>query len=232
MPNDMYIQGVYLANNPTWHIEDSHWKATQILKMMQRNSLRPRTVCEVGCGAGEILRQLQLSMATNCLFSGYEISPQAFDLCRQRANDRLQFKLMDLRAEKDVFFDMILLIDIIEHLEDYYTFLRQLRSKSEYKILHVPLEMSAQMVVRRVPILAIRKSVGHIHYFMKDIITSILKDTGYEILDYFYTAESLDLPPISLKMKIARIPRKILFAISKDITVRTLGGFSLMVLVR
>lgn len=223
MTSDMYTRGAYLANNPTWHIEDSHWKAAQILKMMQRNGLRPRTVCEVGCGAGEILRQLQLSMATDCLFSGYEISPQAFDLCRQRANERLQFKLMHLEAEKDVFFDVILLIDLIEHLEDYYTFLRQLRSKSAYKILHVPLDMSVQMVVRRVPILTVRKSVGHVHYFMKDIILSILEDTGYKVIDYFYTAESLDLPPRSLKVRIARIPRKILFAINKDITVRTLG---------
>ena len=74
----MYTGGAYLANNPTWHVEASHWKAAQILRMMQRNGLRPRTVCEVGCGAGEILRQLQLSMATDCLFLGYEISPQAF----------------------------------------------------------------------------------------------------------------------------------------------------------
>ncbi len=232
MTSDMYTQGAYLANNPTWHAEESHWKAAHILRMIQRNSLRPRTVCEVGCGAGEILRQLQLSMDTDCVFSGYEISPQAFDLCNQRANDRLQFKLMNIQAEEDVYFDVILLIDLIEHLEDYYTFLRQLRSKSEYKILHVPLDMSVQMVLRRAPLLTIRKSVGHIHYFMKDMITSILKDTGYEILDYFYTAESLDLPPRSLEMKIARIPRKIFFAINKDITVRTLGGFALMVLVR
>jgi hypothetical protein len=98
----MYTGGAYLANNPTWHVEDSHWKATQVLRMMQRNGLRPRTVCEVGCGAGEILGQLQLSLATDCVFAGYEISPpQAFDLCRQRANDRLQFKLMPLRAEND-----------------------------------------------------------------------------------------------------------------------------------
>ncbi|MHC1623668.1 MAG: class I SAM-dependent methyltransferase [Candidatus Methanospirareceae archaeon] len=228
----MYNNGVYLAKNPTWHIEDSHWKATQILKMMQRNNLRPRTVCEVGCGAGEILRQLQINMATDCFFSGYEISNQAFELSKNKANDRLQFKLMDFLAEKDVFFDIILLIDLIEHLEDYYTFLRQLRSKSVYKIIHVPLDMSAQMVARRVPIMAVRNSVGHIHYFMKDIVISFLKDTGYEILDYFYTAESLDLPPRSLEMKIARIPRKILFAINKDIAVRTLGGFSLMVLVK
>jgi hypothetical protein len=61
---------------------------------------------------------------------------------------------------------------------------------------------------------------------------SILEETGYEVLDYFYTAESLDLPPRSLKVKLARIPRKIFFAINKDITVRTLGGFSLMILAK
>jgi|GEM_PF-6882011 len=35
---------------------------------------------------------------------------------------------------------------------------------------------------------------GHIHYFTKDVALQILKDVGYEVLDYFYTAPSLDLP--------------------------------------
>ncbi len=34
----------YLQANPTWHIEDSPWKATQILKMLDRNKLQPKSV--------------------------------------------------------------------------------------------------------------------------------------------------------------------------------------------
>ena len=140
---EMYIGGEYFQKNPAWHVEDSLWKTRQILRMMARNGIKPGTVCEVGCGAGEILRQLQLSMDRECAFWGYEISPQAFELSESRANERLHFRLADIRTDKDAFFDLILIIDVIEHLEDYFGFLRDLRPKSKYKILHIPLDISS-----------------------------------------------------------------------------------------
>jgi hypothetical protein len=30
---EMYTSSEYLENNPTWHLEDSLWKARQILKI-------------------------------------------------------------------------------------------------------------------------------------------------------------------------------------------------------
>lgn len=166
------------------------------------------------------------------MLSGYEISPQAFELCKTRANERLHFKLGDIRQDKDVFFDVILLIDLIEHLEDYFSFLREMKSKSQYKILHIPLDLSAQGVLRGSPLIRSRESVGHIHYFTKDIALQIMKDVEYEVLDYFYTAGSIELPAKSTVSYIARLPRRLLYAIHKDLAVRLLGGYSLMVLAK
>ena len=45
----------YLNVNPTWHVEDSAWKTTQILKILGRNKITPHNVSEIGYGAGEIL---------------------------------------------------------------------------------------------------------------------------------------------------------------------------------
>lgn len=228
----MYTSGDYLKRNPTWHVKDSLWKAKMILKMITQNDIMPKTVCEVGCGAGEILKQLQLNMPKECNFYGYEISPQAFELCKKRASDKLHFELRDILLEKEVFFDLILLIDLIEHLEDYFNFLRRIKPKSQYKILHIPLDLSVQSVLRRSPILRTRESVGHIHYFTKEIALQILKDVGYEVLDYFYTAGAVELPAQSVKSFIAKLPRKIFFTIHKDLAVRILGGYSLMVLLK
>ena len=58
----LYLDGGYLAKNPGWHVEESAWKATHILRMLKQNHLSPRTVCDVGCGAGEVLKQLQESI--------------------------------------------------------------------------------------------------------------------------------------------------------------------------
>lgn len=232
MFKEMYTSGDYLKKNPTWHVKDSLWKAKMVLKMITQNDIMPKTVCEVGCGAGEILKQLQLNMPKECNFYGYEISPQAFELCKKRASDKIHFELWDILLEKEVFFDLILLIDLIEHLEDYFNFLRRIKPKSQYKILHIPLDLSVQSVLRCSPILRCWESVGHVHYFTKEIALQILKYVGYEVLDYFYTARAIELPAQSVKSFIARLPRKIFFTIHKDLAVRILGGYSLMVLLK
>jgi hypothetical protein len=230
MTEDMYKNGTYLTRNPTWGAEDSLWKAKHIIRIMKENNINPKTVCEVGCGAGEILKQLQNGIGNKCEFWGYEISPQAFDLCRSKANEKLHFKLGDM--EENVFFDLILLIDIIEHVEDYYDFLRNIKLKGGYKILHVPLDISVQSVLRGGPLIRARESVGHIHIFTKEIILQVLKDLDYEVISWFYTAPTIDLPARSTKSYIARIPRRILFALHKDLAVRIMGGYSMLILAK
>ncbi len=233
MGTDIYTGGGYLAAHPTWHAEDSPWKAFRILELLKRNNLAPKSICEVGCGAGEILRQLQSAMSSECEFWGYEISPQAFQLCQQGANAKLHFRLQDFMAEQTATFDLILVIDVIEHLEDYYHFMRQLKARSHYKILHIPLELSVQSVLRRGRLNASRETDGHIHYFTRETALQALIDSGYEIVDQFYTGGAGVDPRIrSTKALFARVPRRILFRINPDLAARILGGCTMMVLAK
>lgn len=225
----IYTDGTYLEKNPSYGVEDSPWKAQQILGIIRKNNLNPRSICEIGCGAGEILSQLQSVLANNVRFQGYDISPQAIQLSQQRQNQNLSFACKDITQIEIKPFDLLLCIDVFEHIEDYLNFLRQLKPKSKYKIFHIPLDMSAQFVLRAEPILWMRANVGHIHYFMKDTALWALKDAGYNILDYCYTAEHVDRPK-SFKARLLKLPRKILFAIAPNLTVRLLGGYSLLVL--
>src|SRR5262249_14444974 len=145
------------------------------------------------CGAGEVLRQLQMSIDSKVVFFGYEISPYAFDLSKSRANDRLHFKLADITQEKEEEFDLILVLDVVEHLEDYFSFLRALISRSNYKIIHIPLDLSVQTILRKNALLKRRDLHAHIHYFTKETALQMLKDCGYVVLDYFYTPRSVEL---------------------------------------
>lgn len=217
MFEELYTGGSYLEKNPTWHVEESPWKAKQVLRMIAQNDIVPRTICEVGCGVGEVLKQLQEHMDNESLFWGYDISPQAFELCKSRANERLHFKLADIRQEQDTFFDLMLVMDVIEQMKDYFGFLRVIRSKSQYKILHIPLDLSVQTILRRNGLLKVRKSYGHIHYFTKEIAIQLLKDVGYEVLDYFYTSRAIEVPSKEFRRNLLKWPRKFLFAISEDL---------------
>lgn len=229
--NTVYEDGGYFSKHPTWHEEDSSWKAKQIEKILKRNSIIPSTVCEIGCGAGEILNCLSNAYSPSVLFFGYEISPQAFAICKTKEKNNLHFFLANLLdSENESTFDIAMAIDVLEHIEDYYGFLRKFKKKAQFKVFHVPLDLSVQMILRNSPIMKVRTNLGHIHYFTKDIALSSLKDTGYQIIDYFYTSGSLELPNRGWKANLLKTPRKLAFFIHRDLTVRILGGFSFLVL--
>lgn len=230
--NGIYQDGTYLENNPLWHREDSLWKAEQIKKIIDRNYLSPTSICEIGCGAGEILYQLSKSFDSERKYFGYEISRQAFDLCKIHSKPNLKFFLKNLLAERDTHFDLVLAIDVIEHVEDYFGFLRKLRDKAKFKIFHIPLDLSVQTVLRINPILKRRKTVGHLHYFTKETALETLRDTGYEVIDFFYTATSLELSNLSWKANFMKMPRRVSFLINKDLTARILGGYSILILAK
>jgi 2-polyprenyl-3-methyl-5-hydroxy-6-metoxy-1,4-benzoquinol methylase len=226
----MYTQGEYLEKK--LHIEDAHWKADRIMAMIGRNKLAIGSVCEIGCGAGEILQELHSQMPERIQFAGYEISPQAYQFCTLREKDRLTFHLADISEIADNSYDLVLAIDVFEHIEDCYGFLRSLREKGTNKIFHIPLDLSAQAVFRATPIIRARRHVGHIHYFTKETALAALEDCGYNVIDYFYTGGTINQKTLALKTRLAKLPHKLLFTINQDLAVRTVGGYSLMVLAK
>lgn len=226
-----YIDGTYLQRNPLWHTDESPFKVKQLLRMFRKAKLHPRTICEIGCGAGEVLTLLQQQMDHTCRFWGYDISPQALDICRSKANERLQFKLADICGEKDSVFDLILVLDVIEHVRDYYGFLESIRPKADLKIFHFPLDLSVQAVARKKGLLTRRELYGHIQYFTKETALATLEDLEYELLNYFYTPRCIELAKQVIQ-KVAVLPRMVCFAIHQDLTARILGGYSLLVLAR
>ncbi len=201
--------------------------------MLKRNDLFPDTVCEIGCGAGAILEQLQIQSDNNCVFYGYDISPQAIALCLNKANDKLHFKLKDITKESNHdSFDLLLIIDVVEHIEDYFDFLRKIRTKGEYKIFHIPLEINVIRVLRRYPMINSWKNSGHIHNFTKETALQSLVETGYEIVDYFYTCNFKRLNIKYWRTYILQMVQRVAFTIHSDMAVRLFGGCSLMVLTK
>ena len=231
MAENIYTSGQYLEKNMTWHVEESSWKVRNILPMMRRHRLVPNSICDVGCGAGEVLKLLQAHMSDTSIFWGYDVSPQAIEMCKERANERLHFKLADIRQEKDVFFDLVLVLDVIEHLEDYFSFLRDIKPKSRYKLFNIPLEVSVQAVLRGKTFSRNRNLHGHLHYFTKEIALQTLKDIGYEVLDSSYSLE-YEWQTKPLQMSLTKLTRKFFFAIHKDWAIRILGGARLLVLAK
>jgi len=232
MMNDMYEDGTYLENNPRWHEEDAPWKARHITHMLERHRIVPSRICEVGCGSGEVLKCLSDGIGAQAELFGYDISPQAMVIAKRKEKQNLHFHLADVFEDTAVAFDVAMAIDVFEHVEDYFGFLRKIRQKATYKVFHIPLDLSVQTVLRATPIMKERKTVGHIQYFTKETALATLVDTGHEIVDYFYTSSYVDLPNRGWKATLGKIPRRLMYAMNQDLAARVLGGFSLLVLTK
>lgn len=227
----IYNDGTYLNANSTWHEEDSPWKVQQIIRLFERNSLSPSTVCEVGCGSGGILNLLS-DYYENIEFRGFEISTHAYSLCQSRTKVNLSFELGDIFSVGQRHFDVAMAIDVFEHVENYLGFVRTLKELAEYKVYHIPLDLNLLTVLMPSRIRLRRERFGHLHYFTKETAVRALQDTGHEILDMFYTGVSINRKGAGFADQFLGLPRQLLFSINKDFAARSLGGYSLMVLAK
>jgi SAM-dependent methyltransferase len=226
---EIYRSGAYERSNPTWHDEDAPWKANQIKAILADNNILFESIGEIGCGAGGILVQLANTFPA-VKFSGYDISPQAIEMATKKSQLKLNFYLKDPFQEPEAHFDIVLAIDVIEHVEDYLGFIRKLKILARFKVFHIPLDLSVQSLIRMRPILGLRRNVGHIHYFAKEIAIAALTDCGYKIVDWRYTASRLELPNQALSSRVMATPRRLLYGLNQDLCVRVLGGYSLLVI--
>ena len=229
MDATIYQDGTYLSNNPGWHANDSDWKAGHIANMLKRHQLSPATVCEIGCGSGEVLVQLASKLAPGTRYAGYDISPDAHALSSRKAGGNLQFVLADL-LEGDSHFDLALGIDVFEHVEDCFGFVRKLHARARHTIFHIPLDLSVFSLARGDKLMSLRRSVGHIHYYSKETALALLRDAGYKVVDHFYTSGATELQHLGWKTQWMSVPRNALYAINPDLAARWLGGYSLLVL--
>lgn len=235
MPESAFLTGEYLDKIPQWHTEDSPWKAKGVLQMLERNRLEPRVIGEVGCGTGEVLRQLQQQMDPRCLFHGYDIAPQAIERARSRENERLRFQLVDpgtdLAKDPDARFDLLLILDVLEHQENYFSFLRDIKPLAPYKLFHQVLDLSAFSVLQKDGLTKRRRELEDLHFFTKDTVLEALAGEKYEILDWFYAPRSI-YRATGIRDTLRQLPRALSFAVHKDFAVRLLGGYTLFVLAK
>jgi hypothetical protein len=128
--------------------------------------------------------------------------------------------------------DLLLLIDVFEHVEDYMGFLRSLSGRAHRYIFHIPLEMHLSALLRDRQIHA-RQQVGHLHYFSRATALATLVDTGYCVLSDEYTYLSQETQEARRTLtRLANVARAGMQSVSVDLAAKLLGGYSLLVLCR
>ncbi|GIW78120.1 MAG: hypothetical protein KatS3mg104_3183 [Phycisphaerae bacterium] len=159
------------------------------LALNELERLKPNTVLDLGCGPGYVAEECRKLGATVTGIDAYEPLPGKMD----------QFIRVDLEREKipvDLFdYDVVLLLDVIEHLADPERFLLDLRNHSQttdqvrrtpHLILSTP---NIAFVGIRLNLLLGRFSyaergildITHKRLFTKRSLLRMLRDCGYRV---------------------------------------------------
>lgn len=225
---DRYLDGDYLRNNPSWDSEDASWKAMKIAGLLQGARAQPTSICDVGCGSGSVLAHLRKQFPSAAL-TGFDISPQLEPFWSKQSS--IRFRRGDFHALNTEIFDVLLMLDVFEHVRDPFTFLEASRRHARRFVFHIPLDLSALSVVRGSPLMNVRRTVGHLHFYTKDLALETLRDCGYVIDEWCYTGAYAALTThSSWKTRLAVLPRKLACAVDRDLGVRLFGGETLLVL--
>ena len=106
--------------------------------------------------------------------TGSEYSPHGLDIAQKRL-PASSFHVVDLAREKlNQKFDLVTCIDVLEHIEDDRSALKNL------------LDMTAKYMVLSVPLGALireeRERMGHVHGYSRRELEQKIQDSGFEIL--------------------------------------------------
>lgn len=226
-PTSIYQDGQYLRNNETWHTEDSTYKARFVIDILTKNKVDFSTCADVGCGAG-LVTELLAQHYPNKVFSGYELSPDAQTFIGQRqALSNLSFKCEDFLSQT-IKYDLVVCLDVFEHVEDYYSFLKALKNKGERFVFNIPLDMNVMKLLTS-GIKYAREEVGHLHYFNSYTAVETLKDCGYKIKSTEFSAAFLKILPRNVR-QLAVLPVRLLSVVfGKQFAAKMFGGVSLVV---
>lgn len=205
------------------------WKATMVLDMIERHGLDPGSICEVGCGHGDILVCLRQEMDSTVSLHGWDIDPQSMRVCQPKQAAGLTFQLGDVTKTHDNY-DLLLILDVLEHVDSPLEFLRKAAPLAINKILHIPLEISVSSALRPCALQRSWDESGHRHYFCRQTALATLQNAGYTIKEARLTSGAVRFPGAGLKSKAATIARRLLSIASEDLAARVMGGYSLLVL--
>jgi SAM-dependent methyltransferase len=223
----MYSDGSYLESNKNWHQEDSPYKARMVLAAIARNRIQFATCADVGCGAG-LVTELLAREFPGARFEGFDLSPDAEEFWKQRQPlSNLEFKTDDI-TNSGRRYDLVVCLDVFEHVEDYFGFLRRLRPTGKHFIFNIPLDMNVMKLLTP-GIRFAREEVGHLHYFNRYTAVQTLKDTGYRVHDAYLSPAFRFTMPRNVRQAAILPIRLLSLILGKRFASTVLGGVSLVV---
>lgn len=183
MDNTYYTKDIYLKRNPTLHAEDSYWKFSKIIPLLDKllvgqylKNYSEIKILDIGGGAGAVIKKISehienrfdLKVAKFVM----DLSPAMLTIQRDNNPDlkgRINADITQIPIlSKSI--DIVFCIDVLEHVPNYMKALEEIKRISRHSIFKVPLEDNIYMRVLNLLSNNSQRtnsieSVGHLHFF-------------------------------------------------------------------
>jgi SAM-dependent methyltransferase len=227
--SDAYQSGAYAQANPDWHEGDAPHKAAVLAEVARSLGWSPAKVVDVGCGVGAVLEAFVADLRTvrsDVVGEGWDPSPEAIRRAQSRASETLRFVCGDVVAQ-GTHAELALCIDVVEHVPDDLAFVTALRDRADRFLFRIPLDLSALDLLRPHRLLDARRQLMHRHVYTRELALELLERAGFRVVHVRY--DRVPPPGDTLRRRVVDAVRRASFARLPDLTVRALGGWSLVV---
>jgi len=162
-----------------------YWKLKYLEELIKANNIEAqlKTVVEIGCATGVLLNEF---LSTNSSISkiGFDISDENINSAKQQYPS-INFQnspIQDfMEVNKDIDIDIVILSDILEHVENDVEFLNIAGRYSKYVLINLPIEKVPEYEGREYGVDDIE---GHLRAYSVDDAIKMCENAGVKIIEY------------------------------------------------
>jgi trans-aconitate methyltransferase len=227
----MDYQEEYLKLNKDLHDSDFYKKSQAVLHILP-SDFRPDSVIDIACGSGKITMEVSKKLGIRKT-TGIDISHKIIEIAKQNDVDRIgNWVTINIFDYKESGYDLVLAIDIVEHVEEDKEILNKIASLGSLAVIKVPIEDNS---VNRFIMWITRKKInpwketeahyGHVHHYSLNSFIELIEESDLQIVK----TEYIHLPKRSkVFWEISRLIFFPLWFVSRRLYIQFNGGFVLV----
>lgn len=157
-------------------LETLEWKIPN-LALVIPPSFYAQKVAEVGCFNGHLISNIAINGNQNFLRYGYDANKSAID-CGTKLYKNVTFSSQDIFEVQEKF-DLLILSDIIEHIENDQSFLRNCSQLSKNILINLPLEKCLANINRQY---GYNDPSGHLRSYSLNSALNLIHQSGLRVV--------------------------------------------------